>query len=245
KRFETGEFLTGSVSPVEKLSVDLSMLPAPAKYTLEVSMDRYINTWDFWVYPESVPLITVNDVLMSETFNDDVEAALEKGKTVLLLPRRNQLKGKLVQCFGTFYWTAFDFHGGETSACGLLTDPEHPVFRHFPTDFHGNWQWWELLTRSSPMILDDFEAESPWPKDYRPLIQMIPSWKVNRKLAVLAEAKVGKGKLMLCSMDITSDLQSRRVAAQFRYSLLKYLQSGDFNPATVISYKSLSELFTV
>ena len=244
KRFEAGEFLNGSVSPAEKFSVDLSMFPAPAKYTLEVSMDQFINTWDFWVYPESVPLVTINDVLMSETFNNDVEAALEKGKTVLLLPRRDQLKGKLVQCFGTFYWTAFDFHGGETSACGLLTDPEHPVFRHFPTDFHGNWQWWELLTKASPMILDDFEAKNPWPKDYRPLIQMIPSWKVNRKLAVLAEAKVGKGKLMLCSMDITSDLQNRRVAAQFRYSLLKYLQSADFNPATVISYKSLSELFT-
>jgi hypothetical protein len=244
QEFEAGGFPDGSVFPVENFSIDLSRFPAPARYSLEVSMGQFANNWDFWVYPESVPAVTASDILISEIISDDVKAALENGKTVLLLPRRDQLKGKLVQCFGTFYWTAFDFHGGETSACGLLTDPEHPVFRHFPTDFHGNWQWWELLTKASPMILDDFEAKNPWPKDYRPLIQMIPSWKVNRKLAVLAEARVEKGKLMLCSMDITSDLQNRRVAAQFRYSLLKYLQSGDFNPATVISYKSLNELFT-
>lgn len=243
REFGAGEFPNGIVSPVEKFTIDLSIFAAPAKYTLEVSMDQFTNTWDFWVYPESVPAVTASDVLVSEVFSDDVEAALENGKTVLLLPRRDQLKGKLVQCFGTFYWTAFDFHGGETSACGLLTDPDHPVFNHFPTDFHGNWQWWELLTKASPMILDDFDAKHPWPKDYRPLIQMIPSWKVNRKLAVLAEAKVGKGKLMLCSMDIMSDLPNRRVAAQFRYSLFKYLHAKDFNPGLEISYESLKEVF--
>src|SRR5690606_908975 len=155
----------------------------------------------------------------------------------------DNLKGKLVQCFGTFYWTAFDFHGGETSACGLLTNPNHPVFKYFPTDFHGNWQWWELLVKASPMILDDFEAKNPFPKNYMPLIQMIPSWKVNRKLSVLTEVKAGKGKLMLCSMDIDSNLDKRKVAAQFRYSLFNYLLSEDFKPDTEVDYDTIKEIF--
>lgn len=243
KEFPTKTYNDGRLHAVGAFSADLSSLTGPEKYTLEVMMDDVKNDWSFWVYPQNLPKISTPEITIAETLNPEVKQALDSGKTVLLLPKQEQLKGKLVQCFGTFYWTAFDFHGGETSACGLLTDPTHPVFKHFPTDFHGNWQWWELLTKASPMILDDFEAKSPWPKNYRPLIQMIPSWKVNRKLSVLTEAKVGKGKLMLCSMDIESDLVNRKVAAQFRYSLLSYMLSENFKPGVEISYNSLQEIF--
>ena len=237
------EYATGAVHPVGDYRIDLNGFMAAAKYTLEITMDDIMNDWDFWVYPPSPPEIASGAVVISTTFNSETEKALTAGKTVLLLPERDHLKGKLVQCFSTFYWTAFDFHGGESSSCGLLTDPEHPVFRYFPTDAHGNWQWWELLTKAAPMILDDFEAKKPFPKSYRPIVQMIPSWKVNRKLAVLTEVKAGGGKLMLCSMDITSDLENRKVAAQFKYSLLRYLLSKDFEPDTEVDFDTLEELF--
>lgn len=243
KELDAQQYDSGSVHHVGNFQAGLESLATPAKYTFDVLMDGLRNSWDFWVYPQTLPAIAPTGIIVSDTLNEAVVAALDSGKTVLLLPARDQLKGKLVQCFGTFYWTAFDFHGGESSACGLLTDPRHPVFNHFPTDFHGNWQWWELLTQASPMILDDFEARHPWPKDYRPLIQMIPSWKVNRKLAVLLEAKVGKGKLMICSMDITNDLDRRRVAAQFRYSLICYMRSEAFEPKMGIGYDSIRELY--
>jgi hypothetical protein len=238
------EYPDSAILPVGTFAFDLNSFQSPAKYIFEVSMDEIINDWAFWLYPETLPAVAVNDILISETMNEEVEAALGNGRKVLLLPKRDNLKGKLEQCFGTFYWTAFDFHGGESSACGLLTNPRHPVFNHFPTDFHGNWQWWELLTQASPMILDDFDSKTPWPKDYYPLIQMIPSWKVNRKLAVLAEAKVNRGKLMICTMDITSDLDNRKVAGQFRYSLLRYMNSGDFDPEYKIDPNSLRDIFT-
>lgn len=243
EEFQPETYKDEGIRPVGNFTVDLSSFPVPAKYTLEISMDEIINNWDFWIYPQSLLSVATEDIIISKTFNEDVKIALDNGKTVLLLPERDQLKGKLVQCFGTFYWTAFDFHGGESSACGLLTDPEHPVFKYFPTDFHGNWQWWELLVKASPMILDDFEAKNPFPKHYKPLIQMVPSWKVNRKLSVLTEVEAGNGKLMLCSMDIASDLDNRKVAAQFRYSLLKYLLSEDFKPDTAVNYDTIKEIF--
>ncbi|TZF81488.1 hypothetical protein FW774_18185 [Pedobacter sp. BS3] len=243
KEFDPEIYADEGIRPVGNITASLASFSVPAKYTLEISMDAVVNDWDFWVYPQYLPSIDTPDILIAKTFDEEVKTALDKGKTVLLLPEREHLKGKLVQCFGTFYWTAFDFHGGETSACGLLTNPEHPVFKYFPTDFHGNWQWWELLVKASPMILDDFEAKNPFPKDFKPLIQMIPSWKVNRKLSVLTEVKAGNGKLMLCSMDITTDLDNRKVAAQFRYSLLNYLLSEDFDPGTMVSYDIIREIF--
>jgi hypothetical protein len=243
KELDPKEYKNCSVQIVGNFTADLKTYIAPAKYTFEVSMDNILNDWNFWVFPENIPKISEGSIVISDTLNNNVKIALDNGGTVLLLPKRNNLKGNLQQCFTTFYWTAFDFHGGETSACGLLTNPKHPVFKYFPTDFHGNWQWWELLTKASPMILDDFEERASWPKDYKPLIQMIPSWKVNRKLAVLAEAKISRGKLMLCSMDIESDLDNRKAAAQFRYSLFNYLLSDEFDPETVITYNTLKEVF--
>jgi|GEM_PF-5147954 len=44
-------------------------------------------------------------------------------------------------------------------------------------------------------------------------------------------------------MDITSDLENRKVAAQFKYSLLRYLLSKDFEPDTEVDFDTLEELF--
>lgn len=134
-------------------------------------------------------------------------------------------------------------HGGESETLGLLTNPNHPVFRLFPTDDHSNWHWYELLVTARPMILDAWGAGHPWPKDHRPLIQMIDDWNQNRKLAVLAEARMGRGKLVVCSMDLESDPDKRMVARQFRHSLLAYMESTAFQPATVISAEQLRGLF--
>jgi hypothetical protein len=85
--------------------------------------------------------------------------------------------------------------------------------------------------------------EHPWPKGYRPTIQMIDCWKYNRKLGVLAEARVGSGRLAICSMDIESDLDERPVARQFRHSLMAYLKSDAFAPKHRVTPKNVQGLF--
>jgi hypothetical protein len=56
------------------------------------------------------------------------------------------------------------------------------------------------------------------------------------------EAKVGKGKLLACSFDISTKLDTRAVARQMRASLLSYLGSGKFEPKRSISSADLEEL---
>jgi len=93
------------------------------------------------------------------------------------------------------------------------------------------------------MILDSYDRENPWPKTYRPLIQPIDSWKINRKLALVAEARVGGGKLMICSIDIENDLETRPATRQIRKSLFDYIQSPDFNPQTEVEPAAIAALF--
>ena len=99
-------------------------------------------------------------------------------------------------------------------------------------------QWWELVNRAQVMQFTDF------PKDFQPLVQSIDTWFVSRKIGMLFEANVGKGKLVMTSMDITNNLDQRVVARQMRESILHYMQSDKFTPRWTIDIQRISDLFT-
>ena len=82
------------------------------------------------------------------------------------------------------------------------------------------------------------------PADYQPPIQPIDTWHVSRKLGMLIEAKVLKGKLLMTTMDITSNLDRRLVARQMRQSILRYMESDDFQPAITLQPQTITDFFT-
>jgi hypothetical protein len=229
-RLEPVAIPTGGLSALGRVTLNLSALPAPARYRLVVNAAGHENDWDFWVYPQQ-PLSAPTRVIRARQWDDALARQLASGATVLLTPPKANIRGRLQQSFTSIYWNAPWTDGGESETMGILTDPGHPVFRAFPTEFHSNWQWFELLAETRSLTLDGWGVENAWPKSCRPLIQLIDDWNQNRKLAALAEARVGDGRLMLCAMDIETDLDRRVVARQFRKSLLDYLASPDFQPA--------------
>jgi hypothetical protein len=232
----------GGAIPLTALSFPLSKCVAPAKYQLVVRIDDYENDWDFWVYPPSLPPVMRGVVHITPSLDKAATDILESGGTVLLLPKIQRLLGNLPQCFTSTYWNCV-YAGKASQTMGMICDPKHPLFAHFPTDKTTNWNWYELLTTARPMILDQWDMEHAWPKPYRPLIQPVNDWNTNYKLALLAEVKVGNGRLIACSMDLTSDLDTRPVARQFRYSLLQYMNSAAFDPDTEITLEQLRALY--
>ncbi|WP_075590829.1 glycoside hydrolase family 2 [Labilibacter marinus] len=231
---------------IGNLVISLKQFSAPAKYNIKISSHngKVHNNYDFWLYPSNKELTPFSPKInVCHEWDSKAKDALENGETVLLLPKIGSLKGNLPQCFTTFYWTSFGEKGGQSSACGIMMDNKHPLFESFPTETHANWQWWDLLTQCQPMILDQFEESHPWPKEYIPIIQAIDSWKSNRKLALVVEAKVRKGKLLVCSMDIESNLDKRPVAKQFRMSLNQYIMSAKFNPTHSVGDEIIEALF--
>jgi len=81
-----------------------------------------------------------------------------------------------------------------------------------------------------------------FPAGFRPLVYHIDDWFTNRKLGLLFETKAGKGKLMVCSADITNDLDKRHAARQFRHSIEQYMASDQFNPATELDLEIVKDL---
>jgi hypothetical protein len=112
------------------------------------------------------------------------------------------------------------------------------MFAEFPTEFHSNWQWWYLINRAGPMILDDL------PADLRPTVQVIDDWVTNHKLGLVFEAKVGAGKLIVCSIDLERDLEADPVRRQFRHSLLRYMSGAQFNPTNSVTAEEVRALMT-
>ncbi|MCK4787350.1 MAG: hypothetical protein KAV87_26570, partial [Desulfobacteraceae bacterium] len=95
--------------------------------------------------------------------------------------------------------------------------------------------WWHLVKNSRPIILDDT------PAGYRPTVQMVDNFERNHKLGLIFEAKVGRGKLLVCAVDLPNH-QDKPEARQLLYSLLRYVDSAAFAPQAELDAGLLKKL---
>lgn len=220
---------TGTVTALGTVRIDLSSLPAhpdAGKYTLAVALNGTAceNDWDLWVFPAHLDATENGQVLTTRTLDDTARAHLHAGGTVLWMPTPEQVNSPAKLGFSSIFWNTAWTHGQAPHTLGILCDPNHPALAEFPTEFHSNWQWWELIHGASAMVLDGLPAQ------LRPIVQAIDTWFENRRLGLLYEATLGHGRLMVCSMDLQNDLEHRPAARQMRHSLMRYLQSEAFRP---------------
>ena len=108
----------------------------------------------------------------------------------------------------------------------------------YPTEEHSDWQWYTVVKHSYPLILDRLNDI-----DYRPAVQVIDNVERNHRLGLLMEFAVGKGKLMLLMADI-KELEAKPEGQQFIKSVIDYMNTPDFAPATAIDYDDLQSLLT-
>ena len=225
---------------VGTVEFDLKGIEKAQKLKLEVSLDKtpHVNSWDIWVYPEKVRA-EPRDVYITEQLDEKSLESLARGKSVLLLTKGhvNEASGARVKIgFSSIFWNTSWTRGQAPHTLGILCPPEHPVFEHFPTEFHSNWQWWEPISRSQAMILDRF------PGALEVLVQAIDTWFENRRLALLFEGRVDQGKLMVCSIDLKNDLETNPVSRQLLKSILDYMNSPAFDPETELDVNLIRDL---
>lgn len=231
---------TGKLSPLGLINAPLANVSAPCKLTVTVGLTgtKYSNGWDIWVYPAEAAPQSPPGVMVSASWDDTVKNALADGKTVLLLPARKILRNSVGGRFQPTFWSPVWFPDQRPDTMSILCDPKNPLFALFPTEFYSDWQWYDLQQQSRSMILDDT------PADFRPLVAVIDNFARNHKLGSVFEARVGRGKLLVCSIDISSGLAERPAARQFARSLFAYLNSPDFHPQHELATAFLDKLFT-
>ncbi len=238
--FKNKDIPFGCALPIGETTVDLAKINQPTQLKLEVKIENtaFANDWTIWVYPEKLPELDTKGILFTDTLDEKALSVLHKGGKVFLQAAGKIVKGKeIVQYFQPVFWNTSWFKMRPPHTLGISLDPKHPAFVDFITDDHSDLQWWELLNRAQVMNFEDF------PPQYQPLVQSIDTWFMNRKIGILAEMKIGKGKLLICSADVTKDLGNRPVARQFLYSLTRYMQSKAFNPTTTVDAQIVKNLF--
>lgn len=237
------EVMHGCKDIVVKQEV-LAQITKPMKLTLALSVPAvsgHHNHWDFWIYPEVKPeeLAANDDIMICDSLDDKALEALNRGGKVLLTAGGKIKYGNdVVHRYLPVFWNTSWFKMRPPHTTGSYIDNSHPIFRDFPTDDWQNLNWWELVNKTQVMNMAHF------PMEFQPIVQPIDTWHISRKLGMLFEAKVGQGKLIMTTMDLSSNLDKRLVARQLRKSILNYMQSSDFAPKQEIQAQILQELFT-
>lgn len=239
--------LVGNGVTLGHVSIKLGEVPvaAPARYRLVVGIrgTTFANDWDVWVYPAAKSTSAPMGVTLAHDLDAATLAVLRGGGKVLLLVPPSHVKNvenKEVKLgFSSIFWNTAWTKRQAPTTLGILCDPANPAFTHFPTESHSNWQWWYLVTRAAPMILDAL------PQAVRPTVQVIDDWVTAHKLALVFEAQVEGGRLMVCSIDLENELAENPVARQLRTSLLAYMAGPAFNPGVRLTPGEIASLISV
>jgi len=228
----------GGLTSFSSIRFALKNIKEASKLTLTVAIPEtsFENSWEVWVYPENIKE-NVGDVLVFNGENTDVLfKKLAEGQNVLLQLDKNTLQKYRESCFTTIFWNSIHKWMQKAHTMGILCNPNHEVFANFPTDMHSNWQWWDITMNAYAMNMNDL------PFEIKPLISVIDSYIVNDKLAYLWECKVGKGKLMVCSVDFNKDMDKRPASKQLKKSILEYMKSNSFNPITELTFSQIENI---
>ena len=239
--FNKQDIKLGNGIALGSIKQSLSAIKKAQKLTLSVTIENFKNTWDFWVYPSQVePVSNKNELrVVTELDEASINYLIDGGHLLLNINKGDIAAAKggdIAVGFSSIFWNTSWTKEQKPHTLGILCDPEHPALSEFPTEFHSNWQWWDAMSHSNAIILDDL------PEGLNPIVRVIDDWFKNRKTALIFEAKVGKGKLIMSGIDLHTNLDNRLEAKQLLHSLKTYMASEYFSPQTEVPVNKIKDL---
>jgi hypothetical protein len=237
EKFSKTTIAQGGLQTIGDFHAELHGVSAPQKLTLETGIESLpvSNSWDIWVYPTTATDAADPAVVFSESPTEAIQRAAA-GHSVILLAA-GHLKDPEPIRYPTPFWNTIMFRT-QPKSMGLLCDPRHPALAHFPTESYSTWQWWDLVSNHTNA------ARLNWTDHpYRPIVQVVDHAPRNDKLGVIFEFKVGSGRILISTLDLSTDLERRFVARQLRQSVAAYAASPAFAPASVALPEQLGTLF--
>lgn len=241
-KFSPGTLPLGQDASLGKIDVPLENYPAPAKYNLAVQIispstrSLISNQWNIWVYPTNEVEPARQKVLETSVLDPAALSQLDAGGSVLFTPKNLSWRNPKLS-FQPIFWNRYMFNVHPLQTLGLLIHQNSPALREFPTDGFQDWQWNDIVTNARGLVMDGF------PQAVQPIVQVIDDWNLNRRLGLVFECRVGRGRLLVCSADLTTDAALRPAARQLRRSLLDYAASAAFNPKARVGREQLISFF--
>lgn len=133
---------------------------------------------------------------------------------------------------------------------GTIINTEHPLGKAIPNEGFCDMPFAGMISGELDLNgtrRNDFGCAiglRDWPRELQPIIAGIPSYKSKEPQlsAHLMEVKVGKGKLLITTLDFYSMISHPNRAATYYFDqILQYLCGNEFNPTTEVSSTFLLE----
>jgi len=238
KQYPAQDFAWGGCQQFadERIALSSLGLTDASQLRLEARVGEYHNDWNFWVYP-SRPNMDKGEIYVTTVPDPKAREVLSKGGTVLMLANDQINMGRNIkQNMLPEFWNPLFMGRYSSHTYGLLIRDKHPLFRHFPTSFHSDIQWWDLVNRTYPIWFDELPQANP-------IVQAIDDAYCCRRMGSVVEFRVGEGRLLLTNFDLQNKLEKRPAARQFLSAILQYMQTPEFQPATEVTFEQVYSLF--
>jgi hypothetical protein len=222
----------GYITGVGTIDIEVPVLITAAKHLklqarLSGGSYEIINSWDYWVFPDvqlptastQAPGVKVLDHLDRETLD-----YMACGGRVLLLGC-----GPFPSLDTTFQIMS----GGRVQGNNATVIHEHPLMRDFPHDGYCDWQFYSMIESARTVVFNDFGIP------FQPIVEIVSSYKMIRKQASLFELRIGKGGLLVCTLNLDP---SDPGARYLHHRLLRYLASDAFLPIVTVTSDWLAGL---
>jgi hypothetical protein len=232
KRILTDEIGCGIVKELYRLKFRVPSYDKPITLRLEVSLSGgntdCENTWNLYAFPKtSAPsLKTLRDrvvVVGQETDAQELFSLLQEGKSVVLFG------------VGPFSSSSVSFQislAGRTNGHLATVIADHPLMEDFPHEGYCGKQFEGMLNGSSAAILDGLDC-----LPHCPIVDIASSYKNAHREALLFEYRVGKGKLLVCTLNLT---ETDPAAVFLKNRILSYAAGDTFVPSQRITPEQLA-----
>lgn len=243
KQVGVGKIIWGHTN-LHHLEIALPSLEETGKIELRLAIaeSEIQNHYTLWCYPE----IKEQSEAKAIQVTTQLEAAckgLEAGQSVLFFPLVAENPHSIEGTYCTNFWNYPMFKSISESVAkpipigtmGLLINNEHPALKDFISEFYTTPQWFDIVNHSRSTILDGLGVE--------PIVQTIDNFERNHVLGLIYEAQIAKGKLLVCTAQL-SELGENRPAKWLYESLLKYVQSDQFQPKQIVTLEQFKALYT-
>ena len=214
----------GNVAKVGEIRAVLPNCARPARYALELALAGRAerNVYPLWAYPRAEATVPEGVAVVKSL--EEGERLLAEGRKVLcVLSKANAPANAVEGTFASDFWNWQMFkHVCESNkkpvapgTLGLLIDAAHPALAGFPTAFHSDFQWREMLFCGVNVVLDG-------DPDAKVIVQGIDNVTRNHRLGVIWEKRRGAGRLVVSALDLDACARLPEARA-LRRSLLDYL----------------------
>ena len=201
---------------------------ADLKIRLSCGSCQLENSWEYWLFPEIAPFFEETDAeeggIVTDRLDEGTIRALLGGERVLLLGS------------GPFPSVETGFQimsAGRPQGLNATVIEDHPVTRLFPHEGWCGWQFQPMMDGGRAVVFNGL------PVPFKPIIEMVSGYKIIRKQAAMFELQAGKGKLLVCTLN----LEGKDPGTVYLRQLLEhYICSGAFRPGIRIDGESLRTL---